>query len=84
LSLKSTKREGIYVISPLERLNPKSEAVEKSFFKQTIHQLKRPNKRRKFQAAMGETRNVFTKSKGKYISQLAAYKNKKEQQKKSY
>ena len=49
---KSTKREGIYVISPLERLNPKSEAVEKSFLKKTIQQIKRPNKRRKFQVAM--------------------------------
>ena len=49
---KSTKREGIYLISPLERLNPKSEAVEKSFLKKTIQQIKRPDKRRKFQAAM--------------------------------
>ena len=50
---KDTKREGIYVISPMERLNPKNESVGKSFFKQSIHQLKRPNKMRKFQAAMG-------------------------------
>ncbi len=49
---KFTKREGIYVISPLERLNPKSEAVEKRFLKKTIQQIKRPNKRRKFQVAM--------------------------------
>ena len=74
---KDTKREGIYVISPMERLNTKSESVEKSFFKQTIQQLKRPNKRRKFKAAMGRLETFIQNQRENiyYSSQLIKTKN---------
>ena len=69
---KDTKREGIYVISPMERLNTKSESVEKSFFKQSIQQLKRPNKRMKFKASMGRLEKFLQKQSENiyYSSQL--------------
>tara|TARA_B100001175_G_scaffold181004_1_gene153598 strand:- start:803 stop:1297 length:495 start_codon:yes stop_codon:yes gene_type:complete len=61
----------------MERLNTKSESVEKSFFKQTIQQLKRPNKRRKFKAAMGRLETFIQNQRENiyYSSQLIKTKN---------
>ena len=49
---KNTIREGIHVISPLERLNPNSEEVPKGFFRQLVQKIKRPIKRKQFQSAI--------------------------------
>jgi hypothetical protein len=49
---KNSKREGIFVISPLERLNPKSELVPKGFLRQTVQQIKKPIKQKQFETAI--------------------------------
>ncbi len=69
---KNTKREGICVISPLERLNPKNEEVTKGFFMQTLQQIKRPIKRKKFQMAMKRLERFLQNQSEKvyYSSQL--------------
>ena len=63
---KNTKREGIYVISPLERLNPVSEEVPKGFLRQLVQKIKKPIKRKQFHSAIKKL-DIFLQSQSEKV-----------------
>ncbi len=69
---KNSKREGIFVISPLERLNPKNELIPKEFLGQVVQQIKRPIKKKQFETAIKRLERFLKNYKEKiyYCSQL--------------
>ena len=72
LYTQKKEREGIHVISPLERLNPETESLSTTFYKSGIQLLKRPFKRMRYTKAMRRL-NTFLKAQQEqkyYSSQL--------------
>ncbi len=66
------EREGIHVISPMERLKPETESPSTGFFKRGIQKVKKPFKKRQYVKAMNRL-NAFLKvqqEKKYYSSQL--------------
>jgi len=61
LYTQKKKREGIHVISPIERLNPETESVSTEFYKRRIQKLKKPFKKRQYAKAMSRL-NSFLKA----------------------
>lgn len=56
---KNQKRNGIYVISPMERLNPENDPVPKGFLKKGIQALKKPFKRKRYSKAISRLQNFL-------------------------
>jgi hypothetical protein len=52
LYTQKEKREGIHVISPIERLNPETESPSKELYKRGIQKLKKPFKKKQYAKAM--------------------------------
>jgi len=69
---KNQKRKGIYVISPIERLNPENDPVPNGFLKKSIRALKKPLKRKRYSQAMQRLQNflVHQNEEVHYSSQL--------------
>ena len=80
---KNSKREGIFVISPLERLNPKNELIPKGFLGQAVQQIKRPIKQKQFETAIKRLERFLQKHKEKiyYCSQIIDTKEYDEKEK---
>ncbi len=56
---KNQKREGIYVISPMERMNPEKAPVPKGLLRKGIQALKKPLKRKHYSKSMKRLQNFL-------------------------